>query len=175
MGICGSGVVDAIAAALRLGLLDKGGRIRDNGQGFVRVDGKPAIALAADVHVLQADVRAVQLAKAAIGAGVDLLLELAGLVASDVDRFVLAGAFGQYLDVASAVAIGLLPPLPLKRYAQVGNAAGAGVARMLASTAERARAAEIAARCRYVELGAQPQFQNRFMNSIGFAEAIRPG
>jgi len=175
VGICGSGVVDAIAAALRLGLLDKGGRIRDNGQGFVRVDGKPAIALAADVHVLQADVRAVQLAKAAIGAGVDLLLELAGLVASDVDRFVLAGAFGQYLDVASAVAIGLLPPLPLKRYAQVGNAAGAGVARMLASTAERARAAEIAARCRYVELGAQPQFQNRFMNSIGFAEAIRPG
>ena len=172
VGICGSGVLDAIAAALRLGLLDKGGRIRDNGRGFVRLDGKPAIALAADVHILQADVRAVQLAKAAIGAGVDLLLELAGLVAQDVDRFVLAGAFGQSVDVASAVAIGLLPPLPRERYVQVGNAAGAGVARMLASTAERARATEIAARCRYVELGGRPQFQNRFMKNIGFAEAI---
>jgi uncharacterized 2Fe-2S/4Fe-4S cluster protein (DUF4445 family) len=124
------------------------------------------------VHILQADVRAVQLAKAAIGAGVELLLELAGLVVQDVDRFVLAGAFGQYVDVASAMAIGLLPPLPRERYVQVGNAAGVGVARMLASTAERARATEIAARCRYVELGALPQFQNRFMKNIGFAEAI---
>ena len=77
----------------------------------------------------------------------------------------IAGAFGQYVDVASAVAIGLLPPLPLERYAQVGNAAGAGVARMLASTAERARASEIAARCRYVELGALPQFQGRFIRT----------
>jgi uncharacterized 2Fe-2S/4Fe-4S cluster protein (DUF4445 family) len=172
VGICGSGVLDAIAAALRLGLLDKGGRIRDEGRGVVRLDGKPAIALAADVHILQADVRAVQLAKAAIRTGVDLLLELSGLLAPDVDRFVIAGAFGQYVDIASAIAIGLLPPLPLERYAQVGNAAGAGVARMLASTAERARATEIAARCRYVELGAQPQFQQRFLKNIGFAHEI---
>jgi uncharacterized 2Fe-2S/4Fe-4S cluster protein (DUF4445 family) len=172
VGICGSGVLDAIAAALRLGLLDKGGRIRDTGRGVVRLDGKPAIALAADVHILQADVRAVQLAKAAIRTGVDLLLELSGLLAPDVDRFVIAGAFGQYVDIASAIAIGLLPPLPLERYAQVGNAAGAGVARMLASTAERALATEIAARCRYVELGAQPQFQQRFLKNIGFAHEI---
>jgi len=66
--------------------------------------------------------------------------------------------------------IGLLPPLPLARYAQVGNAAGVGVARMLASTVERERAAAIAARCRYVELNTHPQFQKRFMNNIGFAE-----
>ncbi len=170
VGICGSGVLDAIASALRLGLLDKGGRIRANGGGFVLLAGRPAIALAADVHILQADVRAVQLAKAAIRTGVDLLLELAGVAEQDVDRFVLAGAFGQYVDVASAIAIGLLPPLPLERFAQVGNAAGVGVARMLASTAERARAKEIAARCRYVELSTHPQFQMRFMKNIGFAE-----
>jgi uncharacterized 2Fe-2S/4Fe-4S cluster protein (DUF4445 family) len=169
-GVCGSGVVDAIAAALRLGLLDKSGRIRDRGEGFVRVDGKPAIALAADVHILQADVRAVQLAKAAIRTGVDELLDLSGVAEQDVDRFVLAGAFGQSVDLANAVEIGLLPPLPLDRFAQVGNAAGVGVARMLASTAERARAAAIAARCRYVELNTRPQFQNRFMKNIGFAE-----
>jgi len=170
VGICGSGVIDAIAAALRLGLVDRRGRIRDSGEAFVRLDGKPAIALAADVHILQADVRAVQLAKAAIRTGVDLLLDLSGVAEPDVDRFVLAGAFGQYVDVASAVAIGMLPPLPLERYAQVGNAAGVGVARMLASTAERARAAEIATRCRYVELNTHPQFQTRFMTNIGFAE-----
>jgi uncharacterized 2Fe-2S/4Fe-4S cluster protein (DUF4445 family) len=170
VGICGSGVVDAVAAALRLGLLDRSGRIRDRGEGFVRLDGKPAIALAADVHLLQADVRAVQLAKAAIRTGVDLLLDLSGVAEHDVDRFVLAGAFGQHVDLVNAVAIGLLPPLPLERFAQVGNAAGVGVARMLASTAERERAAEIAARCRYVELNTHPQFQNRFMKNIGFAE-----
>jgi uncharacterized 2Fe-2S/4Fe-4S cluster protein (DUF4445 family) len=169
VGICGSGVLDAIAAALRLGLLDQRGRIRDNGEGLVRLDGKPAIALAAEVHILQADVRAVQLAKAAIRTGVDLLLELSGVAEQGADRFVLAGAFGQYVDIASAIAIGLLPPLPLERYAQVGNAAGAGVARLLASTAERARASEIAARCRYVELNTRPQFQERFVQNMGFA------
>jgi len=169
VGICGSGVLDAIAAALQLGLLDKRGRIRDNGEGRVRLDGKPAIALAAEVHILQADVRAVQLAKAAIRTGVDLLLELSGVAEQGVDRFVLAGAFGQYVDIASAIAIGLLPPLPLERYAQVGNAAGAGVARLLASTAERARATEIAARCRYVELNTRPQFQECFVKNMGFA------
>ena len=110
------------------------------------------------------------MAKAAIRTGVDLLLDLSGVAEQDVERFVLAGAFGQYVDVANAVAIGLLPPLPLERIAQVGNAAGVGVARMLASTAERARAAEIAARCRYVELNTHPQFQKRFMENIGFAE-----
>jgi len=172
VGICGSGVLDAVASALRLGLLDQSGRIRDNGGGFVRLNGKPAIALAADVHLLQADVRAVQLAKAAIRTGVDLLLEISGVGEQDVDRFVIAGAFGQYVDVASAIAIGLLPPLPLERYAQVGNAAGVGVARMLASTAERALATDIVARCRYVELSARPHFQERFMRNIGFAQEI---
>jgi uncharacterized 2Fe-2S/4Fe-4S cluster protein (DUF4445 family) len=170
VGVCGSGVLDAIAAALRLGLLNSGGRIRDHGEGVVRVDGRPAIALAPDVRILQADVRAVQLAKAAIRTGVDLLLDLCGLAEREVDRFVLAGAFGQYVDVANAIAIGLLPPLPLARYAQVGNAAGVGVARMLASTVERERAVAIAARCRYVELNTHPQFQKRFMKNIGFAE-----
>ena len=170
VGICGSGVLDAIAAALRLGLVDRSGRIRDRGEAFVRRNDKPAIALAADVHILQADVRAVQLAKAAIRTGVDLLLDLCGLAERNVDRFVLAGAFGQSVDVANAIAIGLLPPLPRARYAQVGNAAGAGVARMLASTVERERAAQIAARCRYVELNTHPQFQGRFMENIGFAE-----
>ena len=171
VGICGSGVLDAIACALRLGLVDKTGRIRDAGRGFVRLDGKPAIALAPDVHILQADVRAVQLAKAAIGAGVDLLLDLSGVAERNVARFALAGAFGQFIDIDNAVAIGLLPPLPLERFAQVGNAAGVGVARMLASTAERERAAEIASRCRYVELNTHPQFQERFIANIGFAEA----
>jgi uncharacterized 2Fe-2S/4Fe-4S cluster protein (DUF4445 family) len=176
VGICGSGVLDAIAAALRLGLLDRSGRIRDRGEAFVRRNGKPAIALAADVHISQADVRAVQLAKAAIRTGVDLLLDLCGVAERNVDRFVLAGAFGQSVDVANAVAIGLLPPLPLERFAQVGNAAGAGVARLLASTVERERAAQIAARCRYVELNTQPQFQKRFVKNIGFAEdAGAPG
>jgi uncharacterized 2Fe-2S/4Fe-4S cluster protein (DUF4445 family) len=154
-------------------LVDGRGRICDAGPNFISLGGRPAIELAAGVQLVQGDVRAVQLAKAAIRTGVDLLLDLAGLAESAVDRFVLAGAFGQYIDLASATAIGLLPALPRKRFQQVGNAAGVGVARMLASISERARAKEISERCRYVELSTHPQFQRRFLKNIGFSAQAR--
>jgi len=81
---------------------------------------------------------------------------------------IIAGAFGNYIDVDSAIAVGLLPDLPAERVFQVGNAAGLGVRQMLASRAARAQARELAARCRYVELGARADFQKTFMHNIGF-------
>jgi uncharacterized 2Fe-2S/4Fe-4S cluster protein (DUF4445 family) len=81
---------------------------------------------------------------------------------------VIAGAFGAYIDVASAIAIGLLPDLPRDRFHQVGNAAGLGVRRMLASREARRRAGEIARSSRYVELSTRGEFQKRFLNNIGF-------
>ncbi|MCB1541718.1 MAG: DUF4445 domain-containing protein [Rhodoblastus sp.] len=169
VGVCGSGVLDAIAAGLRLGVLDKGGRIGEGHADVIVDGGRRAIRLADGVQVVQNDVRAVQLAKSAVRTGVDLLLERMGLSEARIDRFILAGAFGAYINLDSAMEIGLLPRLPREKFAQVGNAAGVGVARMLASTAERRLARKIAARCAYVELSTNPQFQKRFMKNIGFS------
>lgn len=169
VGVCGSGILDVISAGLRLGLIDKGGRIREGHPDICVENGKRTIRLADGVVVAQDDVRAVQLAKAAVRTGVDLLLERMQVVEAEIDRFLLAGAFGAYIDLGSAMDVGLLPRLSREKFAQVGNAAGVGIARMLASTAERDLAAAIAARCAYVELSTNPQFQKRFIGNIGFS------
>ncbi len=168
VGICGSGILDLIAVAHALGILDDGGRLASSHPAVGLVGTERAILLAPDVHITQSDIRAVQLAKSAIRTGVDLLLEQAGIGEQAIERFVLAGAFGSFIDVRSALRIGMLPDLARGRISQVGNAAGVGITRMLASRAERAAARELAARCRYLELSARPQFQKRFMRNIGF-------
>lgn len=168
VGLCGSGVLDALAAMVRTGLIDRRGRIRMDHPG-VRVDGDHReMLLAPDVVFTQDDVRAVQLAKAAIRAGIDCLLQNAGIEEGSIERVVIAGAFGAYIDLESAVAIGLLPPLPLERIEQVGNAAGVGVRMILGSAAVRDHARQLAGRCRYLELGSLPHFQRTFMRRIGF-------
>lgn len=171
VGICGSGVLDVIAVSRHLDLLDDGGRIARHHPAIGLAGVQRAILLAPGVHVTQSDIRAVQLAKAAIRTGVDLLLEQMGIEEKAIERFVLAGAFGSFVDVPSALDIGLLPDIPRDRFSQVGNAAGVGVTRMLASGPERAVARDLAARCRYVELSTCPLFQKRFMRNIGFRAA----
>ena len=84
------------------------------------------------------------------------------------NRVILAGAFGAYINVRSAIAIGLLLDLPREKFEQVGNAAGLGIRQMLAARGARVRAAEIASRCRYVELSTRTEFQKTFMYNIGF-------
>ena len=168
VGLCGSGVLDALAVSYKAGLLNRHGRIR-SGHPAVREDGDHReITLAPGVAFTQNDVRAVQLAKAAIRAGIDCLLAEAGLEERAIERIVIAGAFGAYIDLESAVVIGLLPDLPLARIEQVGNAAGIGVRMALASSALRERARRLATRCRYLELGSLPGFQRIFMRRIGF-------
>ena len=98
----------------------------------------------------------------------ELLLERAGLAAADLDEVVIGGAFGTRLRVSSAVAIGLLPPLPEERFRQVGNAAGAGARLALVSRVQRARAEEVARRIQYVELLTQPDFGSRFARQMYF-------
>ena len=176
VGLCGSGVIDMLAVLRRAGIVDVRGRLH-GGHPDTRPgdDGKPVAELAPHVVFTQSDVRAVQLAKAAIMTGVELLLREAGIAIEAVDRFVVAGAFGAHVDVASAVEIGLFPDIPRERIRAVGNAAGVGVARMLASIDERRAASDLARRCRYVELSSAPDFQKRFMHNIGFARAGRTG
>jgi uncharacterized 2Fe-2S/4Fe-4S cluster protein (DUF4445 family) len=168
VGLCGSGVIDALAALRQTGIVDDSGRISGSHPDIQEIDGKPAAVLAPGVCFNQHDVRAVQLGKAAIRTGIDLLLRDRGLHEDDIARVVIAGAFGSYIDVGGAIAIGLLPALPLDRFRQVGNAAGAGVRQILASRQVRAHARELAGRCRYVELSIRGDFQKTFLYNIGF-------
>ena len=179
VGLCGSGVLDALAAFVGAGWIDARGRIvAGRHPSIAEVDGVRTITLAEEteerhrsipaVRFSQHDVRAVQLAKSAIRTGVRLLCAEAGLDELQIDRFVIAGAFGAYLRVESARAIGLLPPLPLDRFEQVGNAAGLGVQQMLSSRERRQRAAAIARQARYVELSTRTDFQKTFLQHIGF-------
>jgi uncharacterized 2Fe-2S/4Fe-4S cluster protein (DUF4445 family) len=168
VGVCGSGVLDTVAALRGAGLLDGGGRLVARHPAIRELKGRRAVALTPDVHFTQADIRAVQLAKAAIRTSIELLLRIAGLDESAIERVVIAGAFGSYIDVRSALAVGLLPALPPECISQVGNAAGLGVRQMLTSRKARARARELAGRCRYVELSTRADFQKSFMHNIGF-------
>jgi uncharacterized 2Fe-2S/4Fe-4S cluster protein (DUF4445 family) len=173
VGICGSGILDALAQLYVAEIIDEGGRIIDNrprvrtykGQHeFILVSkeerkGKPAIT------ITQSDVRELQLAKAAIRAGIQILLETSGCTEEDIKRVIIAGAFGTYIDIASAVAIGMLPLLPLKRFRQVGNAAGAGARLALISLKSRTKAQTIASRVHYIELASSPNFQPTFLQA----------
>ena len=168
VGLCGSGVLDVIAALRGAGLLDDRGRLIGNHPDIREVDGMRAALLAPGVYFNQRDVRAVQLAKAAIRTGIELLLRDARIAELDIERVIIAGAFGAYIDVKSGLAVGLLPALPLDRFEQVGNAAGIGVRQMLASQRTRARARDLATRIHYIELSTRDGFQKTFLHNIGF-------
>jgi uncharacterized 2Fe-2S/4Fe-4S cluster protein (DUF4445 family) len=174
VGLCGSGILDAVAQMRLAGVLnDRGGfhntheRVREGNRGpeFLLV---PAVesGIGQDLVITRADVGQIQLAKGAIRAGINVLLDEAQLTAQELDAVIIAGAFGTYIDVESAIAIKLLPDLLRDRFHQVGNAAGMGARRVLLSRAERIRAHRLAREVEYIELTTDPRF------SIQFAEAM---
>lgn len=171
IGLCGSGVLDTLATLHGGGLLSDQGRLAAGHEDIVQQQGKRAVRLAKGVVFTQDDVRAVQLAKAAIRTATELLLDEAGLGDGAIERFIIAGAFGAYIDIESGIRIGLFPNLPRERFLQVGNAAGVGIRRMLASASARARARSLAQSCRYMELSSRSDFQKRFLRHIGFNQA----
>lgn len=176
-GICGSGILDAVACMLKEGAIDEGGRML-KGHPLVRLsDGRAEMPLAVgeetaagiDIVITQGDIREVQLAKAAIRTGINVLLGSSGLDAADIRKVIVAGTFGSYIDIGSAVAIGMLPALPLSRFRQVGNAAGAGACRALISVSQRKMAEEIALRARYLELAESPDFMQKFVAAMNMS------
>ncbi|MCX7174615.1 MAG: ASKHA domain-containing protein [Proteobacteria bacterium] len=177
IGLCGSGVLDTLATLHRAGLVNDQGRLAAVHPDIVsqpgKSGGKRAVQLAPDVLFTQDDVRAVQLAKAAIRTAVDLLLDEAGagVGEANIERFIIAGSFGAYIDIESGIRIGLFPDLPRERFLQVGNAAGIGVRRMLASGQARLRARQLADTCRYMELSSRGDFQKIFLHHIGFKKS----
>jgi uncharacterized 2Fe-2S/4Fe-4S cluster protein (DUF4445 family) len=166
VGICGSGLLDVIAQMLQNGVIDSSGRMnahslvrsRDGQKEFVLVDRTDD----GSITVSQKDVRELQLAKAAIRLGIETLLEDAGIPEIDIDSVVIAGAFGTFIDVESAVTIGMLPPIPIGRFKQVGNAAGTGARLALISKSRRIAAERIASVDGYIELASVPDFNLKF-------------
>ncbi|MFI5097193.1 MAG: ASKHA domain-containing protein [Candidatus Acidiferrales bacterium] len=176
IGICASGILDAIAALLDAGVLESRGnfrkgaeRVRQNGGGgeFLLVSAENS-GSGGEIVLTRQDISEIQFAKAAIRAGIEVLLEVGGVDASALEEFIIAGAFGSYLDVQSAVRIGLFPQIPLGRFRQVGNAAGIGARQMLISGPQRRLGESLVKQVEYVELATHPHFQDKFAQSLFF-------
>jgi uncharacterized 2Fe-2S/4Fe-4S cluster protein (DUF4445 family) len=186
-GLCGSGLVDVVSEMVRVGLLDETGRFVPEdvaaekvpalaplltriGEERVFVLHRPTPDAEPEdcVYLSQRDVRELQFAKAAISTGWSLLLGELGLEQRDVQQVLLAGSFGSYLSPAAAVRIGLVPKLPVLRIVAAGNVAGEGAKMALLSVRERAGAAALLEEVRYVELSDRTDFNDRFVDQLGF-------
>lgn len=187
LGICGSGLLDAVAGMLDAGVVDPTGlidldrrealpsglrdRVRRRGEEreFLLVPGAQA-GIGRDIVLTQGDLRQVQLAKGAISSGILMLQRVMGVKDEEIAELLLAGGFGNYLNIRSAQRIRLIPPLPRERVTYIGNAASLGAQLALISEAERARADDLARRIEHVSLAASPDFQDIFVGALNFPE-----
>lgn len=176
VGICGSGILDAVAELVRSRLLDRSGRFREGDDRLRQEDGNTEFVLVPagtrgnerDIVISRKDINEIQLAKAAIRAGVEILMDRAEVTAAEVDQFIIAGAFGTYIDIASALRLGMFPPVPVNRFHQVGNAAGVGAKQMLISRARRELSVQIIRQIEYIELTTETDFSDRFLQAMFF-------
>ena len=184
LGLCGSGLVDAVTGLVRLGLLDSSGRLVAQEEAGVLAPGlagrltsigKERVfvlhwrgAAEDSIYLSQRDVRELQFAKAAIATGWHILLEEAGLTQADVKQVLLAGSFGSYLSPAAAIRIGLVPKVPVQRVVPAGNVAGEGAKMALLSLRERAGGLALLEEVRYVELSDRADFNDRFVEQLNF-------
>lgn len=175
VGICGSGLIDLVAALLDADVIDPSGRFVDavgspfRGRFTSRSDVRAFVVDAdADVVLTQKDIRQVQLALGAVRTGIDLLLEETGLGARAIVGIEVAGGFGYHVRPESLVRLGLIPPLWLDRVAFGGNTALAGARMALVNSRVRAKADVLASVVRTVDLAAHPEFQQRFLGALSF-------
>jgi uncharacterized 2Fe-2S/4Fe-4S cluster protein (DUF4445 family) len=185
LGICGSGIIDLLAGLLDAGVIDWTGLIQVESRAtlpprlaervVMRGEERQVVVLRPgeagahqEIVLTQDDVRQVQLAKGAIASGVTMLQHVAGVPDDAVAELMLAGGFGNYLSIDSAIRIGLIPPLRRERIRYVGNAASLGAQLCVLSETERARAETVAARIEHVSLAAHPDFEEIFVNCMNF-------
>ncbi len=172
-GICGSGIIDTIAQLYRAGIIDQSGRMEKNHPRVHSRQKQPEFWLVnreerdglPPITITQRDIRELQLAKAAIRTGIELLLKANGHSEDQLRQVIIAGAFGSYIDISSAITIGMLPSLPPDRFQQVGNAAGSGARLALLSARLRTEAQQIASRVRYLELAGASDFTPIFLQA----------
>jgi len=160
-GICGSGLIDAVAAALELGLLNKRGRIQNEDR---------IIPLTEGIYLTQEDIRQVQMAKGAIHAGILLLAKQLDIPLTQIHHVLLAGAFGSHIKPDSACRMGLLPPELADRITAVGNAAGTGAKILARDSSALAASQSLANRIEFLELASLEDFPKTFAKSMTFTE-----
>ena len=186
-GVCGSGLIDLIAEMLKLEFIDKTGRLinqetchskiseeirnrmikDEKGNKFILVKGKET-ENGNPVFLTQKDIREVQLAKAAIFAGIKILLKEADIFLKDIDEILLAGAFGNFINKESARRLGLIPHISLNKIESVGNAAGRGAEMTLLSEEMKKIGRKTAKEIEYIELSSRPDFQKEFVEAMFF-------
>ena len=160
-GLCGSGLLDLVAVLLDMGIVDESGYMEEG-----------SYTLCENVTLTQKDIREVQLAKAAIRAGIELLAQRMGREPADIRAVYLAGAFGNYLDPASACRIGMIPPVLLDRIIPIGNAAGEGAKLCALSREEFGYSRTLAENTEFLELASLPQFQDCYVDALEFEEEL---
>lgn len=179
VGICGSGILDAISEMLRVGIIDSSGKINSGYKGVRKIKrGKSLEFLLAKekrqkITITQQDVSEIQLAKGAIRTGIEILLEETGLKAQDIDGVIVAGAFGTYIDPLKAVRIGMFPEIDIGKFNQVGNAAGIGAKAILISKKLREQASQLAKKVEYLELATHSNFFEHFTSAVRFPKPDR--
>jgi uncharacterized 2Fe-2S/4Fe-4S cluster protein (DUF4445 family) len=177
VGMCGSGIIDAVASLLQLHAIDRSGvftrdfhssRLRTNRglEEFVLITRGERVAR--DIVITQKDIEQVQLAKAAIFAGCQILMKTRKVKTQDIETMFIAGAFGNYMNVDNAKLIGMLPSVHTNGIRLVGNAAGAGARLVLISRKQRLQESLVQQKTRYVELALNPDFQKEFSSNIPF-------
>ncbi len=162
-GICGSGLLDLAACLLDTGYIDDGGCLEDD-------DGESVFYITEDVYIDRNDIRQLQLAKAAVSAGITRLTEMAGIELEDIGSVYLSGGFGTRLRGESAIRIGLLPAETAGKVKPIGNTSLTGAAMALVSRDERSRLTGIKQKCRYLELSSDARFNTLFVDAMSFPE-----
>jgi uncharacterized 2Fe-2S/4Fe-4S cluster protein (DUF4445 family) len=182
IGLCGSGLLDAVAALASHGVIESSGRFTKKPEllsaglreRLELRDGKPIFRLTPDVFLSQSDIRQVQLAKGAVRAGIDILLARNGLSAVDVDRALIAGSFGYHLTVRSLVEIGLFPPEFDGKVEYVGNTSRTGAEALLTNADSRTTLEQIVQGVESVELANDDGFAKAFVAAMSFPRPPKP-
>lgn len=164
VGICGSGLIDIIAFMINKGIIDENGNITED----FTVVSQDNSGTGKAIKLTQQDIREIQLAKAAISAGISVLLNEAKIKESSLDHIILAGGFGNFLDIGHSIRIGLLPNIEKEKYIQVGNAAGTGAILYLKSLEFIKKMKEIKKRNKYIELSTHPDFTMEYAMRMNF-------
>jgi uncharacterized 2Fe-2S/4Fe-4S cluster protein (DUF4445 family) len=174
VGICGSGILSAVAEMQKNNIIDHRGVFQESHPLTRKQDGQKYIILVEkdedsdnrNILVTRKDINEIQLAKGAIRSGIEILCRNAGIKPKDVDHFLIAGAFGTHLHLENAIEIGMFPDVDIHRYQQIGNAAGVGAREFLINDELRQQAVEVVKSIKYIELTAEPSFSSVYVQSL---------
>ncbi|MDQ1328566.1 MAG: hypothetical protein QG641_1851 [Candidatus Poribacteria bacterium] len=176
-GICGSGLIDALGEMLRVGIIDKTGRIQsdldspryqegEDGAEFILAWKEETASGYSDIVITQSDIDNLIRSKAALYAALVVMMQKMGMTWDDIERIYIGGAFGNYLNIEKSVFIGLIPDLPIEKYQFIGNSSITGTKMTLLSNIALAKAEEIAKKMTYIELSADNTFMEQFTAAI---------